>query len=94
MNTLANNWWLVVIRGGLAGLFGLSILASSNLTLEVLVVVFGTYAILDGVCAVASALRAASRPAEVWPVMSEGLVSLMSGSWPSCGHGCRAMSCM
>jgi len=86
MNTLANNWWLVVLRGGLAGLFGLSILAWPNLTLGLLVVLFGTYAILDGVCAFVSALRAASRPVEGWPVMSEGLVSLVFGIlafvWP------------
>jgi uncharacterized membrane protein HdeD (DUF308 family) len=40
----------------------------------------------DGVCAIVSALQAASRPAEGWPVMSEGLVSLVFGVrafvWP------------
>jgi uncharacterized membrane protein HdeD (DUF308 family) len=86
MNALANNWWLLVLRGGLAGLFGLSILAWPNLTLGALVALFGTYAILDGLCAIVSALRAASRPGEGWPVTSEGLVSLVFGIlafvWP------------
>jgi uncharacterized membrane protein HdeD (DUF308 family) len=53
---------LVVLGGGLAGLFGLSILAWPNPTLGVLVVLFGTYAILDGICAIVSALRTASGP--------------------------------
>jgi uncharacterized membrane protein HdeD (DUF308 family) len=86
MNALVKNWWLVVLRGALAGLFGLSILSWPNLTLGGLVGLFGAYAIVDGVCAVISALRAAARPAEGWPVMSEGLVSLVCGvlafAWP------------
>ena len=86
MNTLANNWWVVVMRGGLAGLFGVAILAWPNLTFGVLVALFGAYAILDGVAAIVSALRAASRPVEGWPVTSEGLVSLLFGvlafTWP------------
>lgn len=86
MHTLATNWWLVVMRGVLAGAFGLAILAWPGLTLKVLIVLFGAYALLDGACAVVSALRAAPRPAEGWPVASEGLVSLVFGAlaiaWP------------
>jgi uncharacterized membrane protein HdeD (DUF308 family) len=86
MDTLAKNWWLLVLRGGLAGVFGLTIVGWPNLMLGVLVALFGTYAILDGACAIVSALRAASRPAEGWPVVSEGLVSLVFGVlafvWP------------
>jgi uncharacterized membrane protein HdeD (DUF308 family) len=67
MDALARNWWLIVLRGGLAALFGLTVLLWRELTLGPLVIVFGTYAILDGVAAVASALRASSRPAEPGP---------------------------
>jgi uncharacterized membrane protein HdeD (DUF308 family) len=86
MDALAKNWWLIVLRGGLAALFGLAVLLWRDLTLGPLVIVFGTYAILDGIAAVASALRASPRPAEAWPVTSEGLVSLIFGVlafvWP------------
>ena len=67
-------------------MFGLTILGWPNLSLGVLVALFGTYAVLDGACAIVSALRAASRPVEGWPVVSEGLVSLVFGVlafvWP------------
>ena len=86
MNSLAANWWLVVVRGALALAFGLAILVWPGLTLEVLVAIFGAYAILDGACAIISAFRAASRLSEGWPVTSEGLVSLVFGIlafvWP------------
>lgn len=86
MDAVAKNWWVVVARGGLAMLFGLAVLLWRDLTLGPLVILFGTYAIIDGVAAVASALRASSRPADAWPVTSEGLVSLIFGVlafvWP------------
>jgi uncharacterized membrane protein HdeD (DUF308 family) len=86
MDALARNWWLIVLRGGLAVLFGLAALLWRDLTLGVLVILFGSYAIVDGVAALASALRASSSPAEGWPVISEGLVSLIFGIvafvWP------------
>ncbi len=86
MDALAKNWWLMVLRGGLAALFGVTVLLWGDLTLAMLVIVFGTYAILDGITAVATALSASSRPAEGWPVISEGLVSLIFGvlafAWP------------
>lgn len=86
MDVLAKNWWLIVVRGALAALFGLTVLLWRDLTLGLLVVVFGSYAILDGIAALASALRASSRPSEGWPVISEGLVSLIFGVlafvWP------------
>jgi uncharacterized membrane protein HdeD (DUF308 family) len=86
MDALAKNWWLIVLRGGLAVLFGLAVLLWRDLTLGLLVIVFGTYAIVDGIVALASALRASSTPSEAWPMISEGLVSLIFGVlafvWP------------
>jgi uncharacterized membrane protein HdeD (DUF308 family) len=86
MDALAKNWWLIVLRGGLAALFGLAVLLWGDLTFAMLVIAFGTYAILDGIAAVALGLRGSSGPAEGWPVTSEGLVSLTFGVlafvWP------------
>jgi uncharacterized membrane protein HdeD (DUF308 family) len=86
MDALARNWWLIVLRGGLAAVFGLAVLLWRDLTLGLLVIAFGSYAILDGLAALASALRASTKPAEGWPVTSEGLVSLIFGGlafvWP------------
>ena len=48
-------------RGGLALVFGLTILLRRQPTLGELVILFAAYAFLDGVCALAWALRASTR---------------------------------
>jgi uncharacterized membrane protein HdeD (DUF308 family) len=83
---LGRNWWVVAARGGLAGLFGLAILFWPRIWIGWVVVLFGGYALIDGVCAVVSAWRASDRPLEAWPVALEGLVSIFLGGlalvWP------------
>src|SRR3712207_6781350 len=54
---LAHNWWAVVLRGLGAILFGLFTLAAPGRTLAVLVLLFGVYALADGIATIASALR-------------------------------------
>ena len=84
--TLLRNWWMMAIRGGLAIVFGLSLLLWPNVKLGPAVVLFGTYALVDGLCALVAALRASEWPLEGWPVALEGLVSMALGGvalvWP------------
>lgn len=86
MMALVRNWWMVAIRGGLAMLFGASILLWPNSTLSSIVLLFGVYAVLDGVWALSSAHRASQRLLDAWPVALEGAVSLALGllalGWP------------
>ena len=49
---LARNWWLLLIRGILAVLFGLMAFAWPALTLVTLVLLYGAYAFVDGLTAV------------------------------------------
>jgi len=86
-NPLVRNWRLVACRGGLAILFGLSVLLWPGLDLGVLVTLFGVYALLDGVYTLASVLlRARGHPLVWWPVAIEGAVSVGLGilavAWP------------
>lgn len=84
--TLSRNWWMVAARGGLAGLFGLAILLWSGISLGWVVVLFGGYALADGICALVSAWRTSERPRQRWPVTLEGFVSIVLGglalAWP------------
>jgi uncharacterized membrane protein HdeD (DUF308 family) len=86
MMALVRNWWMVAIRGGLAMLFGASILLWPNSTLSSVVLLFGVYAILDGLWAMSSAWKASTHLLEGWPVALEGVVSLALGLlalvWP------------
>lgn len=84
--TLGTNWWMVAARGVLAMLFGLATLLWPALPLNLLVFLFGIYALLDGGWAVASVLWVARMSLATWPVLLEGLVSLGLGGlalgWP------------
>src|SRR3712207_6978576 len=49
---LAGNWWALLLRGIAAVLFGLAALFWPGVTLMVLIVFFGAYAMVDGVLAI------------------------------------------
>lgn len=88
MGALVQNWWMMAVRGLLAMLFGIAILAWPHASLLTVVVVFGGYAILDGLWAIAAVVRASPRgpTREVWPMAAEGGASLGLGIlalvWP------------
>ena len=48
LQTLARNWWAVVLRGVFAVLFGLGTFLWPGLTLAVLVLMYGGYLFIDG----------------------------------------------
>jgi len=89
-NPLVTNWPMLSARGGLALVFGLVILLRHLPTLGELVMLFAAYAFLDGVCALAWALRATTARLQWWPVALEGAVSAMLGVlallWPFVSH--------
>ena len=81
---LSRNWWLVVLRGVAAVLFGLLALLWPGLTLVALAVVFGVYALVDAGAVGYAALRAergTRAPLIVQSVLTliVGLVALL---WP------------
>src|ERR671923_2512153 len=49
---LARNWWVLALRGVLAIIFGVLAFLWPGLTLITLVLLFGAYALVDGVFAV------------------------------------------
>jgi uncharacterized membrane protein HdeD (DUF308 family) len=79
MNTLAQNWWALTIRGSLAIAFGLLAWAWPGMTLILLIVLFGAYALADGLFAIVSAVRQARRHERWWPVAIEGVLGIAAG---------------
>ena len=79
LTALVRNWWMMVVRGGLAMAFGLVLLLSRRVTLDGLVLLFGVYAVLDGIWATVAARRASSRPLGAWPIALGGVVSVALG---------------
>jgi uncharacterized membrane protein HdeD (DUF308 family) len=86
LTALGKNWWMVTARGVLAILLGAMILLRPALPFNLLVAIFGVYALLDGAWAIASALWISRMSLATWPVLFEGAVSLGVGGlalgWP------------
>lgn len=85
----AENWWALVLRGIVAILFGLAILAWPGFalfTLRLLVVIFGIYALVDGIFAIVSTIRAIQQRTQWWSHLLEGIVGIVVGLlvlfWP------------
>lgn len=75
--TLAGNWWALLLRGIVAVLFGLAALFWPGLTLLVLVLFFGAYALVDGFLAIAAGVRGSGR--RRWLLLAEGLLGILAG---------------
>src|SRR5262245_51024688 len=80
LQLLARNWWVFVVRGTLAILFGLCALALPGITLATLILLYGAYALVDGIMA-AMAAFSGRRPGAGFPfsVLLIGLVGIAAG---------------
>ena len=58
MDALKTNWWLIVVRGVLALLFGVLAFIVPGATLATLVILYGAYALVDGIFALIVAAKA------------------------------------
>jgi len=86
ISQLADRWWALAIRGAAAILFGVLTFAMPEISLFVLVMLWGGYAVVDGVFNVVAALRGA-RAGQRWGwLLFEGIVSASAGVltflWP------------
>ena len=79
LRTLAQNWWAIVLRGVCAVLFGLTAFAWPGITLAVLVMFYGVYALVEGAFAVAGALMGRRAGAFPWGVLLSGLAGIAIG---------------
>ncbi len=84
--TLARNWWALALRGLLAVLFGLGALIWPGITLFVLVLLFGAYALVDGIFSLVAAVRGGQSNERWWMLVLEGIAGIGAGLitffWP------------
>jgi uncharacterized membrane protein HdeD (DUF308 family) len=65
------NWWVLLLRGIVAVLFGILAITSPGITLAVLVLLFGIYAVVDG--CFEGRQRASGMANWIWwPAVSQG----------------------
>jgi uncharacterized membrane protein HdeD (DUF308 family) len=85
-DTLARNWWALGLRGLCGVLFGAVIFAWPGISLFALVLLFGVYTLLDGVCTMASTLRSDRRDKRWWLFPLQGIGGIIIGIiafiWP------------
>jgi uncharacterized membrane protein HdeD (DUF308 family) len=84
VDELARHWWVIALRGLVAVLFGVLAFAWPGMTLAVLVLLFGAYALVDGILAIVAALRGDTD--HRLALIVEGVVGVLAGVatfvWP------------
>ena len=79
LTQLTRNWWAVTLRGVVAILYGVIALVWPGLTLEILVLFFGAYALVDGVLAIIASFTHRAGHDRWWVLFLEGLVGIAAG---------------
>jgi uncharacterized membrane protein HdeD (DUF308 family) len=78
---------MILMRGILAILFGIAAFIWPGPTIEVLVLLFGAYALLDGIFAVIVGIQQYGETQRWWAVVLEGIAGIVLGLltlfWPS-----------
>jgi uncharacterized membrane protein HdeD (DUF308 family) len=83
---LARNWGAVLLRGAVGVLFGLTTFLVPGLTVSALVLLFGAFAMADGILAIVSAVRDRTGNAPRSAIVLRGLFGVAAGIvtmfWP------------
>jgi uncharacterized membrane protein HdeD (DUF308 family) len=78
VHALARNWWLILLRGIAAVIFGLLTFGWPGVTLVTLVLLYGAFALADGVLALIAAIMG-GKPAPRWWLALVGLLGIVAG---------------
>lgn len=85
-------WWAIALRALAAILLGIIAVFMPGPTLAAIVIVFGIYAITDGILALIAAVRGFRRKDRWGPMLIEGLVGLIAGAIAIFQPGIGALS--
>ncbi|MDI6694303.1 MAG: HdeD family acid-resistance protein [Anaerolineales bacterium] len=87
LEKISRNWWLYAVRGVVAIIFGVVAFARPEQALQALVLVFGAYALVDGIFAVIAGIAARGYFNRWWAVLLEGvagvIIGLLTFFWPN-----------
>jgi uncharacterized membrane protein HdeD (DUF308 family) len=86
LGVVAHNWWMLLVNGVGALVFGGVAFAWPQVTLPALVILFGCYCLVDGFSALGASFTK-DEPATWWSMLSVGLVCIIAGVaavlWPA-----------
>jgi uncharacterized membrane protein HdeD (DUF308 family) len=72
-------WWTLVLRGVVAILFGVLAFMWPGVTLSVLILLFGAYALVDGIAAIIMGIKDYGDRERWWATLLSGVVSALAG---------------
>src|ERR671913_2442568 len=75
----AGHWWALALRGVIAVLFGLAALLRPDIALEALILLFGAYALVDGVFAIVGVFGGTRGGTPRWLLLIEGIAGILAG---------------
>jgi len=78
LHALARNWWLILLRGVCAILFGVLAFIWPGITLLTLALLYGIFALIEGALALAAAIMGGA-PAPRWWLAVVGLLGIAVG---------------
>jgi uncharacterized membrane protein HdeD (DUF308 family) len=78
VHALAKNWWMLLLRGIAAIIFGVLALAWPGLTLLTLIQFYGVFVLVDGALSIIAAI-AGGAPAPRWWLAIVGLLGIAAG---------------
>lgn len=85
LHALAERWWLLLLRGAAAVIFGVLALVWPRVTLATLVLLYGIFVLTDGMIAISGAVRGSDYDSRWWLAMV-GIFGIVAGVvtllWP------------
>jgi uncharacterized membrane protein HdeD (DUF308 family) len=86
LHALAKGWWLLLLRGIAAIAFGVLAFLWPGLTLVTLVLLYGAFALVDGVLSLVAAFTGSAKPVPTWWLVVVGLLGIAAAAvtflWP------------
>ena len=79
LHGLAKNWWLLLLRGIASIVFGVLAFAWPGITIISLVIVYGAYALVDGLFSLYAAIRGGESAAPRWWLAVVGVAGVLAG---------------
>lgn len=76
---VAHRWWVVLLRGICAVVFGILAFVWPGLTLLSLVLLYGAYALVDGLLSMACGVAGSAAPRSWWVMILVGLLGVAAG---------------
>lgn len=84
--SFAGYWWVVLLRGIIAFLFGIAIFIWPGITLALLILMFAAFVLADGIMLAVHSLMSIKTDSRWWLRLLQGIVAVIAGiavlMWP------------